>query len=132
MVARDANGGESIPDDLVDFLSRYVDSVTELEALLLLRRDPAERWDAPKAAARLYTTEQEAATVLARLQQRAFLAYEGGAFWFDCKDAELEGRVSRLAELYRTHLIPITKLIHAKPQRIREFADAFRFRQGSS
>jgi hypothetical protein len=124
--------GESIPDDLVDFISRHVDSVTELEALLLLRRDPAERWDARKAATRLYTTEEEAPTVLARLQQDALLAREGGAFWFDCEDAELEGRVSRLAELYRTHLIPITNLIHAKPRRIREFADAFRFRQGRS
>ena len=45
---------ESIPDDLVDFISRYIDSVAELEALLLLRRNPAERWDVPKAMARLY------------------------------------------------------------------------------
>lgn len=66
------------------------------------------------------------------LSEALFLAHDDGAFWFDCKDAELDGRVGRLEALYRTHLIPITNMIHAKPRRIREFADAFRFRKERS
>jgi hypothetical protein len=37
--------------------------------------------------------------------------------------------VDRLADAYAKHLIPVTNMIHAKPRRIREFADAFRFRK---
>ena len=37
--------------------------------------------------------------------------------------------VARLSEVYRRHLIPITNLIHSKPRRIREFAEAFKLRK---
>jgi hypothetical protein len=38
--------------------------------------------------------------------------------------------VDRLAELYSKYLIPVTHLIHSKPQtRVREFADAFKLRK---
>lgn len=37
--------------------------------------------------------------------------------------------VDELVGLYGRLLIPITNLVHAKPRRIRQFADAFRFRK---
>jgi hypothetical protein len=37
--------------------------------------------------------------------------------------------IDRLAESYAKQLIPITNLIHGKPRRIRQFADAFKFRK---
>ena len=37
--------------------------------------------------------------------------------------------VALLAEHYKRHLIPITNLIHAKPRRIRQFADAFKLKK---
>ena len=37
--------------------------------------------------------------------------------------------VELLAEHYKRHLIPITNLIHAKPRRIRQFADAFKLKK---
>jgi hypothetical protein len=39
--------------------------------------------------------------------------------------------VDEIAVLYRQNLIAITHMIHAKSGRIREFADAFRFREDS-
>jgi hypothetical protein len=36
-----------------------------------------------------------------------------------------------VAALYAANLIPVTNLIHAKPSRIREFADAFKLRKDS-
>jgi hypothetical protein len=96
---------------------------------LLLRANPGEDWDASRVATRLYTTEQEATEVLARLCAQGLIACEGGIYRFDRERGEFQGLVDRLAETYSRHLIPVTNLIHAKPSRIREFANAFRFRK---
>jgi hypothetical protein len=37
--------------------------------------------------------------------------------------------VERLAGSYANHLIQVTNLIHGKPRRLREFADAFKLRK---
>jgi hypothetical protein len=50
---------EPIPADLRYFILQHIDSVTQLEALLLLRGSPDEVWNLSTAAKRLYTTEQE-------------------------------------------------------------------------
>ena len=44
---------DAIPDGVRDFVLRHIDSVAQLEALLLLRANSNENWDVPRAAARL-------------------------------------------------------------------------------
>lgn len=121
---------EAIAADLRDFILRHIASVAHVEALLLLRADPAAGWDAATLAKRLYTTEQNASAVLDDLKADGFLACENTVYRFDCPSAELAGMAERLAGAYASHLIPITNIIHARPRRIREFADAFKFRKG--
>lgn len=119
---------EHVPDDVRDFIQRHIDSVAQLEALLLLRSNPNEDWDAARTAKRLYTTEQEVAEVLARLGADGFLSFKNGLYRYQCGPEE-QRMVDRLASVYSSHLIPVTNVIHAKPRRIREFADAFKFRK---
>lgn len=121
--------GERIPDDIQDFIIRHVDSVTQLEALLLLRGNPGETWDLSKTARRLYTTEQEVAEVLARLCADGLLSVSNGFYRYDCATPEERNLVDRLADIYSRQLIAVTNMIHAKPRRIRQFADAFRLRK---
>jgi len=45
---------EVIPLEVTDFINRNIDSIAQLEALLLVRRDPAEKWNAEKIAGHLY------------------------------------------------------------------------------
>ena len=118
-----------IPDDLRDFILRHVDSITQLEALILLRAHPDTDWDAKQTAARLYASSQEVAEVLARLCADGLLACNGELYRYHCETAELRAMVDRLADAYSRHLIPVTNMIHAKPRRIRQFADAFKFRK---
>ena len=120
---------ELIPEDLRDFILRYIDSIAQVEALLLLCRNPNEDWDAARTARRLYTSEQEATDVLARLCTHGLLACNEGIYRYGCQSADQEHMIDRLAEVYARHLIPVTNMIHAKPRRIREFADAFKFRK---
>ena len=118
-----------LPAELREFLARNIDSIAQLEALLLLRGAQGEIWHAPNAAKRLYIGEQEALETLAHLMERGFLVREGGGFRFYPQSAELSRSVELLAEHYRRHLIPITNLIHAKPRRIRQFAEAFKLKK---
>ena len=120
---------EIIPDDLRDFILRHIDSITQLEALLLLRAHPDTDWDAKQTAGRLYAGEQEVADALARLCADGLLTCNAELYRYGCASADGGAMVERLAQAYAHHLIPVTNMIHAKPRRIREFADAFKFRK---
>jgi biotin operon repressor len=117
-----------IPDDLRDFILKHIDSIAQLEALLLLRNDDAT-WDVPRLSHRLYASEQQVAEAVNHLQADGFLTSRDSGYLYECRVPEQEEMVSRLADLYARHLIPVTNLIHSKPRRIREFAQAFRLRK---
>jgi hypothetical protein len=120
---------EPIPADLREFILKYIDSVAHLEALLLLRANPQASWDVSTTAKRLYTTEQQTSEVLDRLCADGLVSSKDETYRYEGHPAELRVMVDRPADPYSRHLIPITNMIHAKPRRIREFADAFKFRK---
>ena len=119
---------DGIPAELRDFIARSIDSVGQLEALLLLRGDPDKGWDVSQLARRLYVNEVEAAAISGHLVEQGLVVVENGSYRYDRngKQAEI---VDRLAEAYARQLIPITNLIHTKPRRIRAFADAFKIKR---
>jgi hypothetical protein len=59
---------------------------------------------------------------------RGFLE-DGDGYRLDPQSDGLLHAISLLTDHYRTHLIPITNLIHAKPRRIQQFADAFKLKK---
>ena len=122
----------SIPDHLKDFLLRHIDSVTELEALLLLRAEP-HPWSSPALARRLYIDEPAAHRVLTALHRRGLVVSlsDDGGFRYSPLEETLQLAVDALAQAYPVSLIPITHLIHSKPpSALRNFADAFKLREG--
>lgn len=121
---------ESIPADLREFILRYIDSVAHLEALLLLRASPQTAWNVASVAQRLYTNEQQAGEVLAQLCADGLLSSQDELYRYSGLSAEHVALIDRLAASYTKQLIPITNMIHGKPRRIRQFADAFKFRKG--
>ena len=120
---------DPIPADLRDFILRYIDSVAHLEALLLLRANPETAWGAAAVAARLYSSAEQADEVLAQLCDEHLLVCENGLYRYGGQPPENIAMIDRLAASYAKQLIPITNLIHSKPRRIRQFADAFKFRK---
>ncbi len=120
---------ETIPDDVRDFILRHIDSVAQLEALLLLRANPGASWRAEDVAKRLYTDDQQIAEVLGRLAEDGFLVLLEGSYRYECRTPEQQAMVDRTADAYRRQLIAVTNMIHAKPRRIRQFADAFKFKK---
>lgn len=122
---------EAITEAVRDFIFRHIDSVAQLEALLLLRANPDEEWDVRRTAKRLYAAELGVAEALSGLSASGVLALREGRYRYQCKSPALAAVVEMLAEAHARQLIPITNLIHSKPRRIRLFADAFRFRKDS-
>lgn len=120
-----------LPADVRRFVLTSVPSVPYLEALLLLRADPAQAWDAGQLARRLYVPERTAAELVALLGQSAIAvpAGDAGAVRYD-PGAELAGLLDRVAQAYAADLVTVTGLIHSRiDRRAQRFADAFRFRK---
>jgi hypothetical protein len=120
-----------IPAAVRDFIDKHIDSIAQLEALLLMRREREVSWDAPAAAARLYISPGEAADVLAKLSADGLIQHKGSCYSYGCRTPQLEALVDELATTYARQLIPVTRLVHSKPDRIRQFADAFKLRRES-
>lgn len=122
-----------IPDDVAQFIMEKIDSVAQMEALLLVSANPDQRWGAEDLAKRLYMSEEQTAGVLASLCAFGLLTTDGSdppSFQYRPSSNELRSMVDRLIEIYTKHLLPVSNLIHSKPKtRVQEFAEAFRLRK---
>ena len=122
-----------IPNDVGQFIIVSIDSIAQLEALLLLRGSPNEEWSAHRVAKRLYISEEETAHLLARLRLEGLIALNNDKpplYRYAPESDSLALIVDRLAETYSKHLVPVTNLVHSKPRsRVQEFADAFKLRK---
>ena len=119
-----------IPEDARQFLLKNIDSIAQLEGLLVLRGDPGKAWDAAEVARHLYIGEAETTEILARLAGRGLVGEAGGKYTYAPATAELAAMVDQVADLYSRYLIAVTQFIHARPKsRVQEFANAFRIRK---
>lgn len=110
-----------------------IDSVADLEGLLLLRRNQESDWNAENLARELYTTREQAGDVLEALYALGFLTVkknEPRTFQYQPASANLAEMVERINDVYSKYLIPVTNLIHSKPEnKVQKFADAFNLRK---
>ncbi len=123
-----------IPEDVKQFILRHIDSIAQMEGLLLFCADPQKEWNAAATARGLFISESEAAALLVHLADQGFIgAAKSGLpshYQYQPKSPEWKEMVEHVAVLYRQYLIPITNLIHSKSKsRIQEFADAFKIRK---
>lgn len=119
-----------LSEDVTDFIVREIGSVAELEALLLVRAEPATSWDAPGLATRLYVDAAEAFRVIEALRARGFVHADNAGKVRYAASPDVEARIADVATAYRRFLIPITNIIHGKARSsAQQFADAFRLRE---
>lgn len=123
-------GEPPLPDAVRELIARRIDSVAELEALLLMCNEPQQPWNAAAVARRLYIDEARAAATMQRLVQRGLAAPHGGGWRYAPETPALAVAVRSLCDIYSQRLVAITTLIHAKTARgIEEFARAFVIRR---
>jgi hypothetical protein len=119
-----------ISEPVKRLIAERIDSIPELEAILLLREHPNERWTAMETGQRLYVSTIVASHILSELAGRGFFSCDESSYRYDPATAELAALVDALADAYAHHLVEVTHMIHGKPSAsVRQFADAFRLRK---
>jgi DNA-binding IclR family transcriptional regulator len=121
----------NLPDDVYHFLYRYIESVEQLEVLLLLLQAPDRTWTADDVARALYSHPSSVIRRLSLLMGQGLLREQReGSFQYAPRSAELHETVTRVAEVYQERRVAVTTLIASKPiENIRAFSDAFRIRR---
>lgn len=137
--AGDAAGGTpvfpmsaAITEEVRSFLLQYVDSVEQLEVLLLVRSQPGRVWSADEVAAELRTDPRSVHLRIDDLRDGGLVAGEaGGGIRYAPRTPAMARAVEATDRAYQTHRVAIITLIFSRPtERIRSFADAFRLRKG--
>lgn len=122
-----------IPDDVLDFIARRMDSVPHLEALLLLCEDPAITWTEEDVSKRVYVSLERSRTILQDLARHGLISRSTEHTNQYCYEPRWDEAqiMPKVAATYRRHLIYVSRYIHAKANSgaVQEFARAFKFNQ---
>jgi hypothetical protein len=123
------NDAPDVPPRVLQFIADKIDTVPELEALLLMWESPARAWLDEEIARSVYVTTHAAMGILQSLERRNLVCgdehqprrYAYSNSWDTCGDLMAE-----VAAAYRRHLIQVATFIHSNGSAsIREFARAF-------
>jgi hypothetical protein len=127
--------GEITPE-LKQFIELHIESVQQLEALLLLRGDPQRDWQAADIAKALYVPEEAAVALLADFCRRGFATMnppQGPKVAYRPRDQDNDRLIAELHSAYQDRRVAVISLIYSKPiNKVQTFADAFRFGKEST
>ncbi len=119
-----------IPDDVADLVVRHIDSVEQLEGLLLLYRRRNESMTCEAVAAELRTPVASIHERLGPLADAGLIERSGDSCRYAPATPSLDRTVERLAEAYAQKRYSIIDLVFRKPlKNVQVFADAFRIRK---
>jgi hypothetical protein len=137
-------GEDDIPPQVKAFLADTIDSVLQLEIVLLLRGRRGERWTADTVSREFridpaWTAGQMANLAAAGLFDRVHDPARGGggggggagaAYQYAPQNEALDEAVAATEQAYATRRVTVIALIHSRPPSpLRSFADAFRLRK---
>ena len=118
-----------IPARVLQFLAQRIDTVPQLEAVLLLWEDPQRLWSEEELAGRIYVGRAVAATILQSLQRQQLVTSEPGPavrYRYNPQWDPSGEVMAEVAAAYRRHLVPLATFIHSRASTaVREFARAF-------
>ena len=81
--------GDDIPDVVRRLIAERIDSIPELEAILLLRLNRTLSWNVEEAGKALYVSPTVAAHILRILTERQFFSCSDGRYRYAPASAEL-------------------------------------------
>jgi predicted transcriptional regulator len=119
-----------VPAGVRRFIGAEIQSVEQLEVLLLLRAAPDKGWTAKEVARALVSRPESAASWLSQMRERELLSEEDGVYTYAPSSPEVATTVDELAESYSRYRVAVIGLIFSKPsERVTLFSDAFRVRR---
>jgi hypothetical protein len=121
-----------IPDHVLAFIRERIDSIEQIEVLLLLKNNAAKEWTAEEVSRALSTQPDSAASRLADFHSQGIVAMKvtpGKTYRYQANTL-LDATIRDLGEAYSKYPVRVISLIYAKPtDKIRTFADAFKLRK---
>jgi hypothetical protein len=120
------------PADIELFIQQHIDSLAQLETLLMLHADSAREWEPADVAKALYTSPEVCAALLADLARRGFLQSSAQPlrYRYQPTDSNLDRLIGELNLLYQERRVAVITLIYSKPvSNVQTFADSFRLRR---
>jgi len=127
-------GESDIAQNIRDFVGEHIESVLQLELLLLLYAQPQRMFTAAEITRELRIDANWVAAQLAQLCQRGILSCTTDTtplgYQYQPAKPELDIAVQGLAAAYAQRRVSVINLIVNKPSdKLRSFAEAFRFRK---
>jgi hypothetical protein len=123
---------DAIPADLKQFLAEHIESLAQLEALLMMLGEPQRAWTCEELARGLYISGDMCLGIVADLERRGLVVREehSAGVRYSERDDERTSLLSRLAALYRERRVAVITQIYSNPtSKVQTFADAFRLRR---
>jgi hypothetical protein len=122
-------GDDPFSADVRRFVDRFINSVEQLELLLLLRQRRGVALTPEAASRELRTAPASAAARLGELADKRILQREGEGFAY-APDADLDRVVQAVESAYASYRTRFISMIFEKPSgQLRDFADSFRLRR---
>jgi hypothetical protein len=117
--------------EIIRFIADQIDSVPQLEALLLVWNTRPAIWTPEELGKRLYVSDELGHDLLQELVRKRLITSMQGAvegYRYESASEEQDALIGRLDEMYRREVVRVSNMIHAKPaSALRDFARAFRF-----
>ena len=124
---------DRLPSDVVQFVNENIDSIEQLELLVMLIDTSHRYWDAASAGRALGVNPGKTLRDLERLATRNLLAVNLGndvSYRFEPGSSRLRATTEVFAAAYRNNPRALFRLVAERQTRaVRDFADAFRIRR---
>ncbi|WP_374029258.1 hypothetical protein [Bdellovibrio bacteriovorus] len=120
-----------IPFEVREFIKKYISSVSLLELLLLMKRNPQRSWTAEELSGEMRTNNSYASLQLAELVDSKLVipGDRQGSFRLT-ENPEDNKMLSELEFLYNNRRSSLINSIYAQPMdSIRDFANAFKIKK---
>lgn len=118
-------------EDVYRFILNQIDSVPQMEALLLVWESRPKKWIERELAERLYIDIEVVRNIMQELVRRRLLAVDTQAarqYFYESKSGGLDDLIEAVAATYRRDLVRVSTFIHTKASSaVRDFAKAFKF-----
>lgn len=103
-------GGGRLPQHVHQFLEEHIDSVEQLEALILLSEEPGRAWTATEVSERLRTSGGSVLIRLVALVERGLLQQRGDTFAY-LMTGTADRRMRDLAACFKSHRVAVIQAI---------------------
>lgn len=119
-----------LDNDLLTFIRGSIRSVWALELLLFLRKQAPRAVGAEELVRELRATAGLVSTCVKQLEASGLVACEKGGCRYAPASPALEALSTALEQLYRERPVAVIDAIMSSPSdRLKNFADAFRFKE---